>query len=258
MTASQIVGGPSPGDRISEAERGTRRDLAASYHLADLYGWSDLTASHISAKVPGEADAMLIASFPSFFDQVAASDLVKIDFDGKDLSGTDRPLNPAGVTIHGAVQRARPDVQCVIHTHSVAGMAVSALDCGLLPITQHALLFYDNIGYHAYGGIADDLEEGQRIVRDLAQNQALVLRNHGLLVAGRSVPHAFKLMYYLEKSCQAQLAAMAAANGAEVVSLSPEVCRHAAEQYAGLVNFGEDDWPGHLQKLDELGSRFRN
>lgn len=258
MTASQVSGVSPYSGRVSEAERRTRTDLAACYRLADLYGWSDLTASHISAKVPGEEGAMLIGSFPSFFDQVVASGLVKTDFDGKVLSGTDSPLNPAGVTIHGAVQRARSDVQCVIHTHSVAGMALSALDCGLLPITQHALLFYDNIGYHPYGGIADELEEGQRIVRDLAHCQALVLRNHGLLVAGRSIPHAFKLMYYLEKSCQAQLAAMAAANGADLVLLSLEVCSQAAKQYAQFVNFGEDDWPGHLQRLDELGVDFRS
>ena len=233
MIASQVSGVSPYSGRVSEAERRTRTDLAACYRLADLYGWSDLTASHISAKVPGEEGAMLIGSFPSFFDQVVASGLVKTDFDGKVLSGTDSPLNPAGVTIHGAVQRARSDVQCVIHTHSVAGMALSALDCGLLPITQHALLFY-------------------------AHCQALVLRNHGLLVAGRSIPHAFKLMYYLEKSCQAQLAAMAAANGADLVLLSLEVCSQAAKQYAQFVNFGEDDWPGHLQRLDELGVDFRS
>ncbi|MCG8357382.1 MAG: class II aldolase/adducin family protein [Kiloniellales bacterium] len=257
MKASATGRDVPPDSQMSDSERGTRVDLAACYRLVDLYGWSDLTSTHISARVPGDDGAFLINPFPSFFDQMRASDLVKVDYDGNLLSDGDLGINEAAITVHSAVHMARPDVQCVIHTHTTAGMAVSALDCGLLPMTQHALWFYNRIGYHDYEGIADDLAERERLVRDLGHHSALILRNHGLLTAADSIPNAFKMLYYLEKSCQAQLAAMAAVGEAGLRLPSAEVCEHAAAQYAKLTDFGDIDWPGHLRKLDALNPTYR-
>ena len=257
MKAPAIGYDGSPDSRMSEVERATRIDLAACYRLVDLYGWSDLTSTHISARIPGDDDSFLINPFPSFFDQMRASDLVKVDDDGTVLSDGDHGINAAAITVHSAVHMARSDVQCVIHTHTTAGMAVSALDCGLLPMTQHALWFYNRVGYHDYEGIADDLAERERLVRDLGQHNALILRNHGLVTAADSIPNAFKMMYYLEKSCQAQLAAMAAVGEAGLRLPSATVCEHAAAQYAKLTDFGTIDWPGHLRKLDALDPSYR-
>ena len=257
MRAHGIGHDASADSRMSEAERGTRIDLAACYRLVDLYGWSDLTSTHISARIPGDNDSFLISPFPSFFDQIRAGDLVKVDHDGTVLSDGDHGINAAAITVHSAVHMARPDVRCVIHTHTTAGMAVSALNCGLLPMSQHALWFYDRIGYHDYEGIADDLAERERLLRDLGRYNALILRNHGLLTAADSIPNAFKMMYYLEKSCQAQLAAMAAVGEAGLRLPSAKVCDHAAAQYAKLTDFGDIDWPGHLRKLDALDPSYR-
>jgi ribulose-5-phosphate 4-epimerase/fuculose-1-phosphate aldolase len=243
--------------RVSDAEWERRVDLAACYRLADLYGWTDLTATHFSAAVPGEEDTFLLNPFPMFFDQVRASDLIKVDFDGRILSETNAEMNAAGFTIHSAIHMARPDAQCIMHTHTVSGMAISALDCGLLPMTQHALLFHRRIGYHAYEGIADDLDERRRLVRDLGQHGALILRNHGLLTCGISIANAFKIMFYLEKSCEAQLVAMAAGQATKIRLPPVEVCDHAADQYAKFPDFGASDWVGHLRKLDRLDPSFR-
>lgn len=257
MKASAIGRDASPDGHMSEAERTTRVDLAACYRLVDLYGWSDLTSAHISAGIPGDGESFLINPFPSFFDQICASDLVRVDHDGTVLSGSDHGINAAAITVHSAVHMARPDVQCVIHTHTTAGMAVSALDCGLLPMTQHALWFYDRIGYHDYEGIADDVAERERLLRDLGRHNALILRNHGLLTAADSIPNAFKMMYYLEMSCRAQLAALAAVGKAGLRLPSAKVCDHAAAQYAKLTDFGGIDWPGHLRTLDALDPSYR-
>ena len=236
----------------------TRVDLAACFRLMDLHGWSDLTSTHASARLPGEDDVFLINPFPSFFARICASDLVKVGFDGTLLSDTERRTNPAGITIHSAIHRARPDVHCVIHTHTVAGMAVSALDCGLLPMTQHALWFHGRLGYHDYEGVADDVAKQERLVRDLGQNNALILRNHGLLTAAASIPDAFKMMYYLEKSCQSQLAALAAVGEAGIRLPPAEVCNHTAAQYENYPDLGTGDWPGHLRQLDALDPSFRS
>ena len=258
MTEGQIIHRRVSSADVSEEEWRTRVDLAACYRLADLYGWSDLTSTHISARVSGEDGALLISPYPMFFDQIRASDLVKVDFDGNVLSDTDCPINSAGLTVHSAILMVRPDVHCAIHTHTVAGMAVGALDCGLLSMTQHALWFHGRIGYHDYEGIADDIAERERLARDLGPYGALILRNHGLLTAGSSIPNAFKMMHYLEKSCQSQLAAMAA-GGIEAIRVpSAEVCEHTAEQYTALSEYGAEDWPGHLQRLDDLDPSFRN
>ncbi|MGX5851550.1 class II aldolase/adducin family protein [Mesorhizobium sp. PL10] len=244
---------------VSEAERALRIDLAAAYRLADRFGWADLTSAHFSAAVPGEEGLFLVNPYPSYFHQLRASDLIKLDMDGVQVGGPPSDVNPAGFTIHSAVHMARPDVGCVMHVHTIAGMALSALDCGLLPITQHALLFHKSIGYHDYEGIADDLAERERLVADLADHKAVILRNHGFLVVGRSIPEAFKTMFYLEKAANAQLLAMAAcAGGANLLQPKPEVCTKTAAQYQDFGIFGAEDWEGHLRTLDAIDPAFRH
>lgn len=241
---------PSLKNKVSAEEWQVRVDLAACYRLVGHFGWDDGTATHISARVPGE-DAFLLNPHGLFFDEITASSLVKMDFDNNVLLETGYPANPAGFTIHSAVLSAREDVNSVLHTHTRAGMAVSAMKCGLLPITQTALRFHNRISYHDYEGIADDWEERQRLIRDLGPtNKAMMLHNHGLLVAGAHVPEAFHLIAYLEKSCQSQLDAMNA--GTELIMPSGQVAEHTAQQFDNFSPMGERDWPGHLRRLDRV------
>ncbi|MBX5454082.1 MAG: class II aldolase/adducin family protein [Acidobacteriia bacterium] len=217
---------------MSEAEWQTRCDLAALYRLVAHFRMTDLIFTHISARVPGPEHHFLINQYGLLFHEMRASDLVKIDMEGRvvDQSGQQsRLVNAAGFTIHSAVHAARPEINCVVHTHTAAGIAVSAQKHGLLPISQHAMMFYGHLAYHDYEGIALDLSERERLVRDLGPHQAMILRNHGLLVAGRSIPEAFVLIYYLERACQAQIQAMA--GGAELIFPPEEVCRHTAAQF---------------------------
>ena len=238
-------------------EQTCRIDLAACCRLIDLYGLSDLTSTHVSASIPGEEGVFLINPYPLFFDQVRASDLSKVSIDGRVVDDEVTQTNAAGINIHGAIHAARNDVGCVIHTHTVAGMAISSLDCRLLPMTQHALWFQGRVGYHEYEGIADDVDEQKRIVHDLGNNVALIMRNHGLLTVAHSIPTAFKMMVYLEKACQTQLAAMAAAGQDGLVLPSDETCDRTANQYRGYPDFGDKDWPGHLERLDRMDAGFR-
>ena len=206
---------PAKSKAISAAEWEVRVALAACYRLVHLCGWTDLVYTHISARVPGKDEHFLLNPFGFAFDEVTASNLVRIDLDGNVVDGSGARIHKAGFVIHSAVHGARADAQCVIHTHTTAGMAVSMLKDGLLPLSQHAQLFYGRLGYHDYEGLAIDIDERARLVRDLADHPAMILRNHGLLVAGSSVPEAFSIMHHLEMACQAQLAAMA--TGANLV-----------------------------------------
>ena len=234
-------------DDVSEAEWNTRVDLAACYRLLARHGWTDQTATHVSARVAGEPDAMLLNDWNLFFHEITASSLVKVKLDGSDL-GNAHGINAAGYTIHSAVLGARDDVISALHTHTPAGMAVSAMACGLLPLTQHAMRFHGRLAYHDYEGIAIDLDERARLVADLGDNHSMILRNHGLLTCGRSVSEAFSLVYCLEKCCQSQLAAMA--SGAELVIPSPEVCEHTARQFDNIDAMGNRDWAAYLRQLD--------
>jgi len=238
---------PSLRSQVSDAEWQTRVDLAACYRLVALEGWTDLTATHISARVPGE-EAFLLNPQDLMFEEITASSLIKMDFQRNKLIENGYQFNPAGYTIHSAVLTGRPDVNSALHTHTPAGMAISALKEGLLPMTQHALRFYDNISYHDYEGIALNPEECARLIRDLGPNEAMILRNHGLLTVGKSVAFAFGSMYYLEKSCQSQLMAMQ--SGGEIVLPSKAVCEHTHQQYDLYDNEGDDDWPAMLRYLD--------
>ncbi|MFT5180196.1 MAG: ribulose-5-phosphate 4-epimerase/fuculose-1-phosphate aldolase [Alphaproteobacteria bacterium] len=240
---------------VSAAEWETRVNLAACYRLVDLYDMSDMTRTHISAKVPGE-EAFLLNPFGLMFNEITASSLIKVDIDGNPLSESLYKINPAGYTIHSAVHSGREDAKCVLHTHSIAGMAISALECGLLSISQHAMRFHNRLAYHDYEGLAFDLTERDRLLRDLGAHSVMILRNHGLLAAGRTIDEAFSLIYYLEKCARSQLQAMA--SGAKLVIPSDEVCEHAAKQFEKNVNLAIRDWPGHLRRLDAMDPGYRD
>ena len=190
-----------------------RIDLAAAYRLAALAGWDDTIYTHISAAVPGEPGVYLLNEFGLAFDEVRASDLVKVDVHGRVVDGSGRRVNPSGFAIHGAVHAARPDVECVLHLHAPWGVALSMLPEGLLPTSQWAMRLWGRLGRHAYEGLALGAEEQQRMVQRLGSLDGLILENHGTLTVGRTVAEAFLLMHILERAAQAQLRAMAAAPG---------------------------------------------
>lgn len=247
---------PSLKDKVSPEEWQARVDLAACYRLVDLYDMSDLTGTHISARVPGEDNAFLLNPYGLFFEEITASSLIKLDLDGTVLDDTPYPVNAAGYTIHSAVLDARSDVQCVLHTHTRAGMAVSALKCGLAPMSQHSARFIGVTGEHDYEGVATNLDERARLARDLGDtNIALVLRNHGLLTCGANVAHAFWLIHKLEKACQAQVDGMAA--GAKLTEIEPSVQERSQGHFKKGGTTGADrNWPGHLRELDRIDSSY--
>jgi len=212
--------------RESGAERALRVQLAAAYRIADHLGWSELIYTHISLRVPGPEHHFLINPYGLRFDEVTASNLVKIDMDGKPAGASAYKANEAGFVIHGAVHMARDDAQCVFHTHTLAGMAVSAQACGLLPVHMYSHNFHGKVGYHEFEGPAMNLGERERLVASLGAHPVLILRNHGLLTAGRTVPEAFLLMWRLERACQIQLAAQA---GGALHLPPPEVCEQSAK-----------------------------
>jgi len=213
---------PSMRSRVSNDEWQARVDLAAFYRLVHHFHMDDLVYNHVSARVPGEEGHFLINAYGMTYDEVTASSLVKIDFDGNIVqdSGTGYGINQAGFVIHSAVHRGRPDVACVAHTHTPAGMAVSAMECGLLPLTQNAM-FFSGVGSHDYEGPAVDLDEQKRLVADLGRNDAMILRNHGLLVACPGIAEAFTTYWTLQRACEIQLATDAMAG--ENLPITPQV-----------------------------------
>lgn len=221
-----------PVTTISEAERAVRTDLAAAYRLIAHFGMDDSIYTHISARVPGTDDQFLINPFGVLFRDITASSLVKIDTNGRVIAPTEYDVNPAGFTIHSAVHSARHDAACVLHTHTVAGVAVSSLEKGLQPCNQWALQFYNRVVYHEFEGIALDLDERDRLIADLGPSaRAMILRNHGLLTLGNSVSEAVILMLNLERACQVQLAIQS--SGQAIHAVSEEVSERTARQYSG-------------------------
>ena len=244
-------------DRVSSEEWALRVDLAAAYQLAAHFKWTDLIYTHFSARLPGHEE-FLINPYGLMFEEITASNLIKIDHDGKVL---DDPLglgyNEAGFVIHGCVHQARPEAQCVIHTHTRAGVAVSAMKCGLLPISQHAMRVQRQVTYHDYEGIALDMDERVRLARDLGKaSKAMILRNHGLLSLGESVREAFELMYYLDCACQIQVDACA--GGMEnVLQMSAQAAAAAANQFERTDRPStHKDWPALLRLLERKGSNY--
>jgi ribulose-5-phosphate 4-epimerase/fuculose-1-phosphate aldolase len=245
-------------ETVSAEEWQARVDLAATYRLVAHYGWDDLVFTHISARVPGPEHHFLINPYGLMFDEITASSLVKIDLDGKVVMETPYHINPAGFTIHSAVHAAREDAMCVMHLHTVEGIAISAQKEGLLPISQHSLFPLSSIGYHDYEGLALNEDEKPRLVADLGDKTSLILRNHGLLTVGRTASDAFLAMYNLQRSCQIQL--LAQAGGSELVSISKPVLAGIAEQ-AKVVTKGMGGglvWPGLLRKLDRIDPSYRD
>jgi ribulose-5-phosphate 4-epimerase/fuculose-1-phosphate aldolase len=215
------------GSEIDSQEWDLRVQLAAGYRIIDYMGWSELIWTHTTVRVPGPEHHFLINPYGLRFDEVRASNLVKVDMNGNIIGDQSQEINPAGFVIHSAIHMARPDVQCVMHTHTVAGMAVAALQTGLLPISMYALGYHDQVSYHDFEGPSLDLDERQRLAANLADNNVLILRTHGLLTCGRTVAQAFVRMYRLERACQVQLAAQA--TNSPLVVPPPDVCRKSAE-----------------------------
>jgi len=245
-------------ERVSATEWAVRVDLAACYRLAAHFRLTDLIYTHISARVPGTHEHFLINAYGQLFEEITASSLVKVTLDGDIVDDeTGLGINPAGYVIHSAIHGARHDLGCVMHTHTNAGLAVAAQRQGLLPLTQHAMRFSACLSYHDYEGIALDMDERQRLIRDLGTNNAMILRNHGLLICGATVAQAFDGMYYLERACRAQVAAMA--GGAELNIPPASVAAKVARQFKRSDRTApENAWAALLRMLDRADPSFRS
>ena len=247
--------------KVSAEEWQTRIDLAAAYRLVAHFHWDDLVFTHVTAKIPG-TEYFLINPYGLMFDEITASSLVKIDIEGKVLQDTPFPINPAGFTIHSAVHSARHDAQCVMHTHTLNGVAVSAQKRGVLPISQQSIFVLSSLGYHAYEGVALRDEEKPRLVGSLGSNNFLMLRNHGLLTVGGSVAAAFQAMYLFEATCAIQIRAQAGGTLAsgDLIEVDSSIIQTAGEQARAVTRGGGAGliWPGLLRRLDRTDSSYRH
>ncbi len=246
--------------RMSAEEWQTRCDLAACYRLVDLFGWSDLINTRITARVPGQHDVFLINPYGLLFDEVTASSLVKIDLEGNKVGPSEYEVNSGGFAIPGVIHRARPEAICVLHTHSIAGCAVSMQKDGLLPLNQHALQVISDLAYHDYEGAARSPEERARFLADLGDRHIMVLRNHGLLVVGTSIAAAFVATYRMERACAMQLAFQQ--SGAEFHPIADAVVSAAYDNAGMRAPGGGNDpakfeWPALLRKLDRIDPSYK-
>jgi ribulose-5-phosphate 4-epimerase/fuculose-1-phosphate aldolase len=244
--------------KVSAEEWQQRMELAALYRLVALHGWDDMIFTHISARVPGPEHHFLINPYGMLFEEITASSLVKIDTDGNKVGDSPYPVNPAGFTIHSALHMNRDDAHCVIHLHTVDGVAVAAQEQGLLPISQHAHMVVGDLAYHDYEGVALELGERERIVADVGDRHCVILRNHGTLTMGRTCADAFMRMYYLEKAASMQVRALA--GGTQIYGINQGV----AEKNAALANRAFEGpisglaWPALLRKLDRIDPSYKN
>ena len=249
--------------KVTPEEWQARVDLAACYRLVALYEMSDMVANHISMRVPGEENAFLINAYGMLYEEITASSLIKIDHEGNILAkpdfgpGLDYGVNRAGFVIHSAIHMAKPDVNCVIHTHTWAGMAVSTMECGLLPNTQTSMRFA-RISHHDYEGVVIDTALRERLVNDLGDNNAMILRNHGLLTAAKTIPEAFNAMHRLELSCKTQIGAMSC--NTKLIEVPADVVEATYMNYQPKVrrSFSVLDWPALLRKLERIDPGFRD
>jgi ribulose-5-phosphate 4-epimerase/fuculose-1-phosphate aldolase len=248
---------------IDTTELMLRRELAAVYRLVAHFKMTDLIFTHISARLPGPDHHFLINPYGLLFEEITASNLVKVDLDGNLVESSPYQVNPAGFVIHGAIHAAREDARCVLHTHTRAGCAVAAQHHGLLPVNQISMEFFNRVAYHDYEGIALNLAERRRLVDDLGRHPAMILRNHGLLTVGSSPQQAFLRMYYLEKACEIQIAAMSAPG--ELHLPTPEVAEHTARQFAGEEHDDYSDdraydlaWAALLRLLDGTAPDYKH
>ncbi len=259
MPDTQLPRVPSMKDRVSPEEWRMRVDLAACYRLAARYGWVDLIATHISARVPAPEGQhhFLINPFGLLFSQVTASSLVKIDQDSRKIDDSPYPVNPAGFVIHSALHMHNHDAICVLHTHTVAGMAVSMQKNGLLMASQHAACFYGHVGYHDIKHMEAGVEGREILANDLGPHRALIMRNHGLLTTGRTLAEAFTIMHFLEKACAAQVAAQA--GGAEILLMEEKTCAWIGDvNFNGTLKHSEMAWPSLLAELDASDPGYKN
>ncbi len=243
--------------QVSAAEWAARTDLAAAYRAVAMFGWDDLVFTHISARVPGPEHHFLINPYGMMFEEITASSLVKIDLQGNKVMESPFEINPAGFTIHSAVHEAREDAQCVIHLHTIEGVAVSCQKEGLLPISQQSLYPMIGLAYHDYEGVALNPEEKARLVRDLGDKSSMILRNHGLLTCGETTADAFLFMYILQKACEVQIRAQS--GGGELIRIPQPIVdgiRKAAKQILRGAG-GMIAWPGILRKLDRADPSWR-
>jgi ribulose-5-phosphate 4-epimerase/fuculose-1-phosphate aldolase len=241
---------------VPDDEWQARVDLAACYRLIAMYGWDDLVFTHVSARVPGPEERFLINPFGMMFEEITASSLILINSEGEKVRESDFPVNQAGFVIHSAVHAGRPDVGCVLHTHTADGIAVSAQKDGLLPISQTASVVLASLGYHDYEGIAVRDDEKPRLQEDLGDNLYLILRNHGLLTVGPTVSDAFLYMYALQTACEAQVKAQS--SGQELVHVAQPIL-DGVEQNLDLVMRGMRGaliWPGLCRKLDRVNPGY--
>ncbi len=245
-------------NQVSSEEWQVRVDLAACYRLIAMYGWDDLVFTHVSARVPGPEEHFLINAYGLLFEEMSASSLVKVDLNGDKVLDSPHPVNPAGFVIHSAVHEARPDVGCVLHTHTRAGVAVSAQVDGLRPISQTSLFPYATLAYHDYEGVALNDDEKPRLVADLGDKNALILRNHGLLTTGSTIADAFLMMYVLETACQIQV--MAESSGNDLIEVPAPIVAGITAQAEQVTKGlgGQLIWPGLLRKLDRKDASFRD
>jgi len=235
---------------VSAEEWQLRVDLAACYRLVAMFHWDDLIFTHISARLPGREHHFLINPYGMMFDEITASNLVKIDLHGNKVADSPHPINPAGFTIHSAIHAAREDAHCVLHVHSINGTAVSAQHEGLLPLSQHSMIVLSSLAYHDYEGLALNDDEKPRLVRDLGDRRFLMLCNHGLLTVGRSVAEAFVAMYFFETACMMQVRAQS--GGGRLRHISQSIVDGAQEQWEKVTHGagGGLAWPALLRRLD--------
>jgi ribulose-5-phosphate 4-epimerase/fuculose-1-phosphate aldolase len=239
-------------------ERELREDLAAAYRLVALFGMTDLIFTHLSVRLPGEGHRFLVNPYGMLFEEITASSLVVVDADGEPLQETSWPVNPAGFVIHSALHRGREDAACVMHTHTLAGMAVAAQTGGLLPLNQISTEFHGRVAYHQYEGIADEenLSERERLVAHMGTKPCMILRHHGLLTVGRTVAEAFYWMYYLEQACRIQVTAQSTGAALSVPPLA--VVEHASRQFTEGPSKGWLPWQALRRKLDREQPGYRD
>jgi ribulose-5-phosphate 4-epimerase/fuculose-1-phosphate aldolase len=254
---SKVAAFRPPPSQQELSEREVRVQLAACYRLISHFGMDDLVFTHISARVPGTTNHFFINPYGMHFSEITASSLVKIDLEGDLVEESEYPVNKAGFVIHSAIHAARHDVACVLHTHTRAGVGVSCLAEGLLPLNQFSLQFHNRIAYHDYEGVALDLDERERLVADLADKRVLILRSHGLLTAGRTIPEAFELMYYLDQACAIQMDIMA--SGGKMLLVPGQVAEKTARQFERTdASAGQREWPALLRILDKKDPSYKN
>ena len=257
--ATAVATAQAIADETAPAEAALRVQLAAAYRLVEHFGWNESIYGHLTVRVPGPERHFLINPFGLRYGEVTASNLVKIDLDGAIVGHTDWSVNIAGYAIHGAIHRGAPEAHCVMHTHSPAGMAVAALECGLLPISLDATLFHGTVGYHEYEGAMVSESEKARLVRDLGANRALILRNHGLLTVGRTIAEAFLYLHRLETACQTQVDALAM--NSPLAHVPEDVCEKSAREIDAFCTHVNDigalEFAAYMRMLDEGDAGYR-